>query len=159
MADISITHEAARPHLNPRDPPICTAISGGPRSILYPYMLQHGLFPSLLFQSQKSVGQGLDAFRPTPESLSLTTRLNKCASASRTRGEQAWTLPPTYLIYGDRDNKVNPLEPTVEILREVEREGKGRVVVEVREGLDHGFDEDAEEECAAFREWLGETLF
>lgn len=140
----SVPDAAARPHLNHRDPPVATAVSGGPRSILYPYMLQHGLFPNLLFYNQRSVGSGLDAFRPTPEALSATTRLrllNKC------EGKRA----PVYMVYGSVDDKVQPLEETAGLLKETD-------VVEVLEGADHAFDEDPAEQCPGFKSWLEGVL-
>jgi hypothetical protein len=60
-----------------------------------------------------------------------------------------------YLVYGTADRAVQPFEKTVECLRE----GTGELEVEVREGADHAFDEEASEECEAFREWVGVKLF
>ncbi|WVQ97096.1 hypothetical protein IAU59_004206 [Kwoniella sp. CBS 9459] len=148
----SVPHAEAKPHLNPKSPPICTAISGGPRSILYPYMLQHGLFPSLLFQTQKSIGYGLDAFRPSPESLSIPQRLDLLAKSG-----SGTLLPPTYFVYGTIDDKVQPMETTLEAFDKLAGGSQG-FVAEKREGADHAFDEDPAEECEAFREWLGRTL-
>lgn len=120
-------------------------------------MLQHGLFPSLLFMNQRSIGRGLDGFRPTPESLSVSHRMETAHKYNSSAGR-----PPVYLIYGDRDDKVQKFDRTVEILRRAtagrEGEGDGEVVVEVREGADHGFDEKPEEDCEAFRQWLGRVL-
>jgi len=62
-----------------------------------------------------------------------------------------------YLIYGDDDSAVQRFDKTVEALMKVY--GDGGLEVEVREGAEHGFDEDEEEECLAFRDWLGRTLF
>lgn len=107
-------------------------------------MLQHSLFPSLLFMKQKSVGQGDRSFRPEPRTLSVTHRL----------GLMRQPRPPVYLIYGTADTAVQPFVKTVEALRKTE----GELTIEVREGLNHAFDEDAGEECEAFREWLGKYL-
>ena len=112
-------------------------------------MLQHSLFPSLLFQTQKSVGRGGESFRPTPESLSITHRL-ELASTARNKKPHV----PIYLIYGTADDKVQPFDKTVDILRKSE----GDLEIEVLEGVDHGFDEDEKVECLNFREWLGKTL-
>ncbi|WVF70738.1 hypothetical protein IAT40_005532 [Kwoniella sp. CBS 6097] len=151
----SVPHAEAKPHLNPKSPPICTAISGGPRSILYPYMLQHALFPSLLFQTQKSIGYGLDAFRPSPESLSIPQRLNLLANSTSISG----VVPPIYFVYGTIDDKVQPMDKTLEAFNKLDGKlGSGTFVAERLEGADHAFDEDPEEECEAFREWLGKTL-
>jgi acetyl esterase/lipase len=143
-----IPHDEARPHIDLKAPPIKTAISGGPRSVLYTYMLQHGLFPGLLFLKQRSVGSGLDGFRPSPEALSITTRLQLLTKLGAQR-------PPVYLVYGTADRAVQPFEKTVECLRE----STGELEVEVREGADHAFDEETSEECEAFREWVGVKLF
>ena len=140
----SVTHEEAKPHLDLKSAPIATSIPGGPRSILYPYMLQHALFPSLLFLKQKSVGAGLDSFRPEPRTLSITHRLSLLNKPR----------PPIYLIYGTADSSVQPFEKTVAAMRRTE----GVLEVEMRDGIDHGFDEDAAEECIAFRHWLGKHL-
>lgn len=152
MLTASITHAEAKPHIDTKAPPVTSAISGGPRSILYMYMLQHALFPSLLFQTQKSVGgRGLDAFRPTPETLSITHRLQLCVSAANVDDRKH---VPIYLVYGTADNKIQPLDKTVEILRRSE----GELEVEVLQGMDHGYDEDEREDCESFREWLGKYL-
>jgi hypothetical protein len=147
LADDSIPDEAARPHLDLKAAPICTAVSGGPRSILYPYMLQHALFPSLLFMRQKAVGQGLDAFRPDPKTLSITTRLE----AATQEGVQQ---VPMYFVYGTIDDKVQPMGRTLEVMQQY----KGKLDIWKVEGGDHGFDEDAGEECEGLREWLSQTL-
>lgn len=139
----SVPDAAAQPHLNIRDPPVGTAVSGGPRSILYPYMLQHGLFPRLLFMNQRSRGQGLDSFRPTAASLSVTQRLKVLAQDEIAR-------PPVYIAYGTKDDKIQPLEESVELLKHV----KGEIRVDVIPGADHGYDEAAGEQCEGLREWL-----
>ncbi|WWC99490.1 hypothetical protein V866_006393 [Kwoniella sp. B9012] len=144
----SVPHSDAKPHLNPKSPPICTALSGGPRSILYPYMLQHGLFPGLLFQTQKSIGYGLDAFRPTPLSLSIPHRND----LSKSKGLLEHV--PIYFVYGTIDDKVQPMPTTLKSFEGL----KGEFTVEKVEGGDHAFDEDPEIECEEFREWLGKTL-
>lgn len=112
-------------------------------------MLQHALFPSLLFKAQRAIGHGLDAFRPTPESLSITHRLTLLANA-----RPSVSHVPTYLIYGDSDTAVQRFDKTVDCLKAT----SGELEIEVRAGLDHAFDEDESEECVAFREWLGRTL-
>ena len=139
-----VTHEEAKPHLDLKAPPVTTAVSGGPRSVLYAYMLQHALFPSLLFMKQKSVGQGRDAFRPEPRTLSIPDRL----------GLLKKRRPPVYLALGTADTAIQPLEKTLDALRRTE----GTLTVEVREGAEHQWDEDPGEECEAFREWLGKHL-
>lgn len=144
-----MSHAEAKPHIDTKAAPVDSAVSGGPRSVLYPYMLQHSLFPSLLFKAQRSVGHGLDAFRPTPESLSITHRLDLLADSP-----SAEQHVPIYLIYGDSDTAVQRFDKTVECLKRV----PGELEIEVRAGLDHAFDEDESEECLAFREWLGRTL-
>ncbi len=148
MTNESVPHAAAKPHIDKKAAPIATAVSGGPRSILYSYMLQHGLFPGLLFQNQKSVGNSLDAFRPTPETLSIPQRVDTLKGGP---------IPPIYFIYGTDDNKVNPFERTLESLKKCNGAGES-LVIEERIGEDHGFDEDEREECLAFRQWLGKTL-
>ncbi|KAL7422745.1 hypothetical protein Q5752_002037 [Cryptotrichosporon argae] len=139
----SIAHETVRPFLNPRDPPSDSAVWGEPRSMLYMYMLQHALFPSLLFQAQKLVGHGLDAFRPTPESLSIPQRL---------RGLKGERHVPVYMVVGSLDDKVQPLGETAELL-----EKTGETKVDWLD-VDHGFDEEPHVECESFRTWLGEHL-
>lgn len=145
----SVSHAEAKPHIDTKAAPVDSAVSGGPRSILYPYMLQHSLFPSLLFKAQRSIGQGADSFRPTPEALSITHRLDIMAETSA-----ASPHVPIYLIYGDSDTAVQKFDKTVECLRRV----PGDLEIEVRPGLDHAFDEGESEECIAFRDWLGRTL-
>lgn len=145
----SIPHEEARPHIDPKAAPIATAVSGGPRSCLYAYMLQHGLFPGLLFMRQKSVGQGLDAFRPEPEALSIPYRLDLLKNGRGPKGHV-----PVYMAYGTADTAIQPLDKTIEALRSC----SGELELEVREGADHGFDEDAGDECEKFRDWLGKHL-
>lgn len=139
--------EAARPHLDLKAAPVCTAVSGGPRSILYPYMLQHALFPSLLFMRQKSIGQGLDGFRPDPHSLSITTRMELAAKAG---------VPqvPMMFVYGTIDDKVQSMEKTLRVLEQY----NGVVEIWKVVGGDHAFDESSGEECEEFRDWLGRTL-
>ncbi|TYJ57633.1 hypothetical protein B9479_001715 [Cryptococcus floricola] len=144
-----ITHPQAKPHIDTKAAHICTAASGGPRSILYPYMLQHSLFPSLLFRTQRAIGNGYDSFRPTPLALSVTNRLELTAKSSR-----AQPHVPIYFIYGTLDDKVQPMDHTLEVLNKVE----GELVVERIEGGDHMYDEDPAVECEALREWLGKTL-
>jgi predicted esterase len=117
-------------------------------------MLQHSLFPSLLFKAQRSIGRGNDSFRPTPESLSILQRLNLL---SQSQANQREVQKPMYLIYGDVDSAVQKFDATVEALKEVY--GKEGLEIEVREGAEHGFDEDESEECLAFRDWIGRTLF
>lgn len=143
----SVPDAAAQPHLNIRDPPVGTAVSGGPRSILYPYMLQHALFPRLLFMNQRSRGHGLDSFRPTPESLSVTHRLKDLTKNDIPR-------PPVYMVYGTKDDKIQPLEESVELLNAT----KGDTVVDVIPGADHGYDEAPEEQCDNFVAWLEGVL-
>ncbi|WWC66579.1 uncharacterized protein I206_100482 [Kwoniella pini CBS 10737] len=145
---VSVPHADATPHLNPKSPSICTAISGGPRSILYPYMLQHGLFPSLLFRNQKSIGYGLDSFRPSPLSLSIPYRLN----SSKTNGLIEHL--PTYFVYGTIDDKVQPMNKTLNAFEAL----KGNFKIEKIENGDHAYDEDPQVECEEFREWLVKTL-
>lgn len=136
-------------------PPVATAVSGGPRSILYPYMLQHGLFPNLLFLKQKGVGYGLDAFRPEPAQLSITSRLDLANKAGVRQ-------VPIYFVWCTIDRAVQPMDKTLqclETLKTIEGMGEeGRIVVEAVEGGDHAYDEDPGEECEAFREWLGRHL-
>lgn len=129
-------------------------------------MLQHALFPSLLFLSQRSIGRGLDGFRPTPESLSITHRLERLANLTGVNGRKVEgdgrVVPPVYMIYGTVDDKINPLDRDVEVLRRLEGQGRVKgtgVRVDVEHGKDHGFDESEEEECVGFREWLVENLF
>lgn len=143
----SVPDSAARPHLNHRDPPVGFAVSGGPRSILYPYMLQHGLFPNLLFYNQRSRGVGLDSYRPSPETMSITTRLKYLAEKDTPR-------PPIYMVYGTIDDKIQPLEETVDLLKCT----SGGEVVEVIEGADHAFDENPAEQCQGFYRWLESVL-
>lgn len=115
-------------------------------------MLQHSLFPSLLFKAQRGIGHGLDAFRPTPEALSITHRLQLLADA----GQSAPV--PVYLIYGDSDTAVQRFDTTVDRLKAVCSAEGQQLEIEVRPGVDHAFDEDEAEECVAFRDWLGRTL-
>lgn len=143
----SVPDAAARPHLNTRDPPVGFAVSGGPRSILYPYMLQHGLFPNLLFLNQRSRGHGLDGYRPSPHTLSVTTRCKQLAEAGVER-------PPMFIAYGTIDDKVQPLEESVELIRAT----KGETEVEVIEGADHAYDENPAEQCEKFVAWLERVL-
>ncbi|ADV21197.1 hypothetical protein CNC04030 [Cryptococcus gattii WM276] len=145
----SISHAQAKPHLDTKAAPVCSAVSGGPRSILYPYMLQHSLFPSLLFLTQRSVGHGLDAFRPSPLSLSIPHRLEIASKSSNAKFHV-----PIYFVYGTIDDKVQPMEKTLEALGKA----NGDLVIERVEGADHAFDEDPKVECQAFQEWLGKTL-
>ncbi|WVQ71055.1 hypothetical protein IAR50_000580 [Cryptococcus sp. DSM 104548] len=149
MNGTSISHAQAKPHIDTKAAHICTAVSGGPRSILYPYMLQHALFPSLLFRTQPAIGRGYDTFRPTPLALSVTHRLELVAKSSRIQPHV-----PIYFVYGSIDDKVQPMEQTLEALNKVE----GELVVERVEGGDHAYDEHPAVECEAFREWLGKTL-
>ena len=142
-----VSHAEAKPHIDPKAAPVDTAISGGPRSILYPYMLQHSLFPSLLFKAQRSIGRGNDSFRPTPESLSIPQRLALSSGLKQL---------PMYLIYGDSDTAVQRFDKTVDALKTVYEDGE--LEMEIREGADHAFDEDESEECLAFRDWVGRTL-
>jgi acetyl esterase/lipase len=141
--DGSVPDAAAQPHLNTRDPPVGFAVSGGPRSILYPYMLQHGLFPNLLFRNQRSVGHGLDGFRPNANTMSVTTR-------ARMLSDRGVERPPIFLAYGTIDDKVQPLEESVEILKAT----KGSFELEVIEGADHAYDENPAEQCEKFAAWL-----
>ena len=128
-------------------------------------MLQHGLFPSLLFLSQRSIGSGLDGFRPDPLHLSVTHRLETLSKLSGVQGDRlagaGAVIPPTFLIYGDVDDKINPLERDVELLKQLDAQKRirGGAEVVVRPGADHGFDERADEECLEFRSWLGNNLF
>ena len=140
--------EEARPHLELKAAPIATTVSGGPRSILYMYMLQHALFPSLLFLKQRNVSSGGETFRPDPESLSLSHRLSLIDSS-----KYKTALPPVYFVYGTADRAVQPQDRAIEALRKVTE-----VDVEKLEGVDHGYDEDPEVECEAFRQWLGTHL-
>ena len=143
----SVTEEQAQPHLNLKAAPVKSTVSGGPRSILYPYMLQHALFPSLLFMRQRAVGQGYDAFRPTPETMSITHRLQEATKAGVKQ-------VPMYFLWAELDDKVQPMGKTLDILKEY----PGELEVEEVKGADHMFDEASGEECEAFRAWLGRTL-
>lgn len=87
--------------------------------------------------------------KPTPQELSINPRLRQI---SGTPGEGSY--PPIYFAYGGKDDKVQPMEESLEVLREY----KGDVTYEFREEADHGFDEKPEEQCEAFRRWLAETL-
>ncbi|WWC86072.1 uncharacterized protein L201_000943 [Kwoniella dendrophila CBS 6074] len=150
----SVPHSDAKPHLNTKSAPICSAVSGGPRSILYPYMLQHGLFPNLLFQNQKSIGYGLDAFRPSPLSLSIPNRIE----LSKSKNENLEHIP-IYFNYGTIDDKVQPMDKTLKVFKSLISNGKNANFTEDRiEGGDHMYDEDPEVECETFREWLGKNL-
>ncbi|BEI81852.1 hypothetical protein CcaverHIS002_0210120 [Cutaneotrichosporon cavernicola] len=139
----SVPDAAAQPHLNTRDPPVGFAVSGGPRSILYPYMLQHGLFPNLLFRNQRSCGHGLEGYRPNPHSMSVTTR-------ARMLSERGVERPPIFLAYGSIDDKVQPLDESIEVLKAT----KGSFELEVIPGADHAYDEDPAEQCEKFAAWL-----
>jgi len=111
-------------------------------------MLQCALFPSLLFMRQKAIGHGLDGFRPDAHTLSITTRMEDAAKSGVKQ-------PPIYFVYGTIDDKVQPMDWTLELLDGYGGEtGIWRV-----EGADHAFDEDPGEECEEFREWLGNALF
>lgn len=142
----TVPKTAAEPHLNPRDAPVATAVSGGPRSILYPYMLQHALFPRLLFLNQRSRGHGLDGYRPSPETLSVTNRLRDLGAAGVAR-------PPVYIAYGTKDDKVQPLEESVDILKST-----GETEVLVIPGADHAYDEDPNEQAESFVQWLEKVI-
>ena len=148
----SVTHAEAKPHIDLKAPPIATCVSGGPRSILYSYMLQHALFPSLLFMRQRSVGSGVNAFRPEPLQLSIPYRLELLAKSQK--AGRAPAHPPVYLAFGTIDDKVQKFEKTIEAFNKVE----GDFELEVREGADHAYDEEVNEECEAFREWLVKHL-
>jgi predicted esterase len=89
----------------------------------------------------------MDAFRPTPESLSIPQRLDLLKASG---GRHV----PIYLIYGDSDTAVQKFEKTVDALKGVQ----GELEIEVREGADHAFDEVESEECLAFRDWVGRVL-
>jgi hypothetical protein len=143
----SVPDSVARPHLNHRDPPVGSAVSGGPRSILYMYMLQHALFPNLLFYNQRSRGGGLDGYRPSPESMGVTTRLKFIKKYNATR-------PPIYMAYGTVDDKIQPLEETAQLIKDTQ----GGAVIEVIPGADHAYDENAAEQCAGFQAWLESLL-
>lgn len=142
----SVPESAAEPHLNPRDAPVATAVSGGPRSILYPYMLQHALFPRLLFMNQRSRGHGLDGYRPSPETLSVTKRLRDLGAAGGKR-------PPVYVVYGTKDDKIQPLDESVQILQQT-----GDTEVLVIPGADHAYDEDPNEQAEGFVQWLEKVI-
>ena len=111
------------------------------------YMLQHGLFPSLLFLKQRPTSKGI---RPEPEHLSIPQR---CDVLSRLRTRDKVAQPPVYFVYGTVDDKVQPMEKTLEAL-----DGVVDLEVEKLVGEDHQFDEDPRVECEKFREWLGRTL-
>ncbi|WWD17984.1 hypothetical protein CI109_102430 [Kwoniella shandongensis] len=145
----TVAHAEAKPHLDTKAAPVFTAVSGGPRSILYPYMLQHALFPSLLFLTQRSVGSGLDGFRPSPLALSIPHRLELVAKSGKVKHHV-----PIYFVYGTIDDKVQPMEKTLQAFEKVE----GELEVCKLEGKDHAFDEDPTVECEEFREWLGKHL-
>jgi pimeloyl-ACP methyl ester carboxylesterase len=106
-------------------------------------MLQHGLFPNLLFRNQRSVGHGLDGFRPNANTMSVTTR-------ARMLSDRGVERPPIFLAYGTIDDKVQPLEESVEILKAT----KGSFELEVIEGADHAYDENPAEQCEKFAAWL-----
>ena len=110
-------------------------------------MLQHALFPNLLFMRQKSVGQGLDGFRPDAHSLSITTRIDLAA-------KEGVEQVPMMFVYGTIDDKVQPMEKTLDTFKKY----KGDVKIWRVEGGDHAFDESSGEECEEFRTWLGKTL-
>ncbi|WVO13174.1 hypothetical protein L204_100786 [Cryptococcus depauperatus] len=145
----SILHAEAKPHIDTKAAHVCTTPSGGPRSILYPYMLQHALFPSLLFLTQRSVGSGMNAFRPTPLSLSIPNRLELVTKFSKAKPHV-----PIYFVYGTLDDKVQPMEKTIRALHQV----PGELEIERVEGGDHAYDEDPNVQCEAFRKWLGTRL-
>ncbi|GMK59169.1 hypothetical protein CspeluHIS016_0701840 [Cutaneotrichosporon spelunceum] len=139
----SVPDAAAQPHLNTRDPPVGFAVSGGPRSILYPYMLQHALFPSLLFRNQRSCGHGLEGYRPSATSMSVTTR-------ARILAQRGVARPPIFLAYGTVDDKIQPLEESIALLRATQ----GSFELDVVPGADHAYDEDPAEQCERFAAWL-----
>ena len=82
-----------------------------------------------------------------PESLSISHRLDVMRQSRGAR-------PPVYFAYGTADTAVQPFDRTLAALRALD----GEVVEERREGVDHGYDENANEECLEFRDWLGRTL-
>ena len=138
-----------KPFVDPKAPPVFTSDSKGPRAKMYMYMLQHALFPSLLFMRQRAVGQSLDAFRPSPLSLSVPHRMDLCTESGGVKH------PPVYFVYGTEDDKVQRMDRTLVAMRAA----MGEDFTEERlEGLDHQFDEDPNVECEAFRDWLGKTL-
>ncbi|ORY29969.1 Alpha/Beta hydrolase protein [Naematelia encephala] len=146
----SITHAEAKPHIDTKAAPVYTSASDGPRSVVYPYMLQHGLYPSLLFLSQRPVGRGLDAFRPQPLQLSIPYRLDLLANSRNKKSHV-----PIYFTYCEADTAVQRMEKTLAALRR----NDGELVVDrIEGGAYHGYDEAPEIECLELREWLGRTL-
>ncbi|ORX33803.1 Alpha/Beta hydrolase protein [Kockovaella imperatae] len=145
-----VSDEQARPHLDLKAAPVASTVSGGPRSILYMYMLQHSLFPSLLFLRQRSATVEGESLRPDPETLSLTRRL----ALVQTSGASTAHFPPIYFTHPTADTAVQPQEKSIQMLKEL----VSSVTVETLDGLFHAYDEDAEVECPEFVAWLERYL-
>ena len=92
----------------------------------------------------------VNGIRPEAEHLSIPQR---CALLTRLRERDRVAQPPVYLVYGTADDKVQPMDKSIQALEDVVR-----LEVEKLEGEDHQFDEDPGVECEKFREWLGRTL-
>jgi hypothetical protein len=96
---------------------------------------------------QKSVGHGLDSFRPDAHSLSITTRLEKAIG-------KGVKQPPMFFAWATLDDKVQLMDKTLALLEKYH----GETQIWRVEGADHGFDEASGEQCEEFRDWLGKTL-
>lgn len=81
--------------------------------------------------------------------MGITTRLDLLKDL-----EDVPSQPPMFFNYCGKDDKVQLMDNTLEALKGY----KGKVEIEFRPELDHGFDEDPTEQGEKFRKWLGETL-
>jgi len=129
-SDKIISKEQVEPFINPDDPGSRVAFSplDSPRSIFYHYMLQEALLADLL----------LSGTNIPPRSFSVASFLKSLTSPTKS------TIPPTYIVHGDIDDKVTVRQSrdVVEALKELKERADIDYEYEELPGENHLFDRE-----------------
>jgi len=132
--DRVIEQEEVEPFINPGDEKTASSAADERRSIFYHYMVQEGLFGSLL----------LDGTGISPDTFSIAPNL-------RSRGSAA-ALPPIYIIHGNIDDKV-PHRQATDLVGALEEVG-AKVEYHELDGADHLFDKDPKHDMKSMYEFM-----
>ncbi|KAF8630876.1 hypothetical protein AX17_005234 [Amanita inopinata Kibby_2008] len=131
-----IDRKEVEPFVDPADQKTTFSAIDNRRSIFYHYMVQEGLMASLL----------LDDTNIPPSAFS--------AAAAVKSGDE--TLPPIYIVHGNKDGKVPHRQSTdvVEVLKTI----GASVEYHEMEGLDHAFDKEETVDMSTMYEFLGRVF-
>ncbi|KAE8220355.1 hypothetical protein CF319_g6107 [Tilletia indica] len=125
--------------LDPEGPVLAFSSPDTPRSKFYSYMVQEALLPQLL----------LEGTQVKAESIGI---------ADGIRSGTIKSLPPTYIVHGDIDDKV-PLRQATDVAEAAAEAGLSDfVTLDIKKGKDHSYDQREGEDMDAMYEFLRRIL-